>query len=142
MSLVEHAKRELDLCGQATEDPAYAASLVAAVAAFASYGHSGGSAGCAIGQLTTLLRFGTLSPLTCDPDEWMEVGDGTWQSRRNPKAFSEDGGKTYYLLDELEAAQQAAADAAEKPMHTAQTPRTENACAPAAATSDGRETWC
>ena len=43
MTLVEHAKRELELLGQTAEDPAYAASIVAAVAAFSSYGHSGGS---------------------------------------------------------------------------------------------------
>ena len=49
-SLVEHAKRELELCGQTAEDPAYAASIVAAVEAFASYGHSGGSASVAIEQ--------------------------------------------------------------------------------------------
>jgi hypothetical protein len=36
MNLVDHARRELDLCGQSAEDPAYAATIVAAVAAFAS----------------------------------------------------------------------------------------------------------
>jgi hypothetical protein len=36
-NLVAHARRELELCGQIAEDPAYAASLIAAVAAFASY---------------------------------------------------------------------------------------------------------
>ncbi|MER7331677.1 MULTISPECIES: hypothetical protein [unclassified Micromonospora] len=103
MSLVEHAKRELELCGQFAEDPAYAQSLVAAVAAFASYGHSGGSAGIAIHQLTTLLQYGNLAPLTDAPDEWMHVTDadgGLWQNRRNSEAFSTDGGKTYYLLSE------------------------------------------
>ncbi|MEU0078553.1 hypothetical protein ABZY58_11705 [Micromonospora tulbaghiae] len=104
MSLVEHAKRELELCGQFEEDPAYAQSIVAAVAAFASYGHSGGSAGVAIHQMTTLLQFGSLSPLTDSPDEWFDVSEmsGTpmWQNRRNSEAFSTDGGKTYYLLSE------------------------------------------
>jgi hypothetical protein len=105
LTLVEHAKRELELCGQAAEDPAYAASLVAAVAAFASYGHSGGSHYCAVEQLLTLLRFETLSPLTDDPEEWMQVAEsdsrppaGMWQSRRDPGAFSLDGGRTYYHL--------------------------------------------
>lgn len=104
MSLIEHARRELDLCGQAAEDPAYAQSIVATVAAFTSYGHSGGSAMCAVEQLHTLLRFGTLSPLTDDPEEWQDVsemsGREMWQSRRNPEAFSTDGGKSYYLLSE------------------------------------------
>lgn len=125
MSLVEHARRELELSGQFEEDPAYAQSVVAAVAAFASYGHSGGSAACAVGQIVTLLRYGTLSPLTNSPDEWNEVaaeytsGPTTlWQSQRNPEAFSEDGGRTYYLLSEVDAAREAAAKAAERPMRT------------------------
>lgn len=104
MPLVDHAKRELTLCGQYAEDPAYAQSLIAAVAAFASYGHSGGSAGIGIYQLTTLLQFGNLSPLTNDPDEWHNVSAQSstemWQNRRNSEAFSTDGGKTYYLLSE------------------------------------------
>ena len=103
MSLVEHARRELDLCGQTAEDPAYAASLVAAVAAFASYGHSGGSAGLAVYQLATLLRWGVLSPIT-SADEWLdrsvESGYPFWQSARCPSVFSKDGGATWYDLDD------------------------------------------
>lgn len=103
MSLVEHAKRELDLCGQSTEDPAYAASIVAAVAAFTSYGHSGGSASVAVEQLYRLLQFENLSPLTSDPKEWIdrskESGYPFWQNRRNPKAFSRNGGGDWYFLD-------------------------------------------
>jgi NTP pyrophosphatase (non-canonical NTP hydrolase) len=106
MSLVEHATRELELCGQTAEDPAYAAALVAAVAAFASYGHSGGSAMAAIEQLHTLLQFRSLSPLTNDPDEWHDHGEisGTplWQNRRDPAAMSEDGGQTWYFVDDRE----------------------------------------
>jgi hypothetical protein len=102
--LVDHARRELDLCGQTAKDPAYAASLVAAVAAFASYGHSGGSASCAIAQLHELLQFHALSPLTADPDEWIDQsvksGYPMWQNVRNPSAFSKDGGQTHYLLDD------------------------------------------
>ncbi len=104
MSLVEHARRELDLCGQTAEDPEYAASIVKAVEAFASYGHSGGSAAVAVEQLSRLLRFQALSPLTADPAEWFDHGEmsGTplWQSKRDPSAFSEDGGATYYLVDD------------------------------------------
>lgn len=141
MSLVEHAARELQLCGQFREDPAYAQSVVAAVAAFASYGHSGGSASCAVSQLTTLLQYGTLSPLTDDPEEWVRHQPDMWQSSRNPQAFSQDGGKTYYLLDEVEEARQAAADRVGRPMHAAKrTDRTAhtrddviNAAAPAPA---------
>jgi hypothetical protein len=103
-SLVQHARHELEACGQFAEDPAYAQSIVASVAAFASYGHSGGSASVAIEQLTALLSFQNLSPLTDNPNEWCDVGEQSgyplWQNRRNGTAFSTDSGKNYYLLDE------------------------------------------
>lgn len=100
--LTDHARRELELCGQYAEDPAYAQSVIAAVAAFASYGHSGGSAGIAREQLHTLLGHGTLSPLTGDPDEWEDrseiSGTPLWQNRRDPSWFSEDAGRHRYQL--------------------------------------------
>lgn len=104
MSLVEHAKNELELCGQTAEDPAYAASIVAAVAAFASYGHSGGSAMVGIEQLHTLLQRRTLSPLTSDPNEWIDQseisGVPMWQNKRDCAAFSEDNGQTWHFVDD------------------------------------------
>lgn len=98
MSLVEHAKRELDLL---ENDEDFNQSILKAVAAFAEYGHSGGSASYAIPLLNDLLQFKPLSPLTDDPKEWNEVGTDVWQSCRNPEAFSTDGGATYYLLSEM-----------------------------------------
>lgn len=104
MSLVEHAKRELELCGQSAEDPAYAASIVAAIAAFTSYGHSGYSASMAIEQLHTLLRYRTLSPLTNNADEWEDrskiSGTPLWQNKRDPAAMSEDAGLTWTFVDD------------------------------------------
>lgn len=100
----QHAKRELELAGQCAEDPAYAQSIIAAVAAFASYGHSGGSAAVAIQQLHDLLQFRTLSPLTSDPEEWEDhtgiSSSPLWQNRRDPAAMSRDGGQTWYFVDD------------------------------------------
>jgi hypothetical protein len=104
VSLVEHAIYELTALGQFEEDPAFSQSLVAAIAAFASYGHSGGSAFAAIEMLHELLQFHALTPLTDNPEEWVDVtemsGSPMWQNRRQSDAFSYDGGKTYYTLDE------------------------------------------
>lgn len=104
MSLVEHAQRELEF---ANVEHDVRPSLIAAVEAFASYGHSGGSASVCRMILFKLLGFEPLGPLTDNPDEWMDVsrfvdGDGedVWQNCRRSDAFSLDGGKTYYLLDE------------------------------------------
>lgn len=107
MSLVEHAERELAAINC---DEPERSTLIKAVAAFAEGGWSGGSAGWGISVLTALLQFKNLGPLTDDEHEWMSVaeesnGQAIWQSRRNPEAFSLDGGKTYYLLSEREAYQ-------------------------------------
>lgn len=103
-NLVRHAQRELELAGLFDEDADYggmlAEGVMRLVRVFAEEGHSGASAGITVAILERLLRFQPLTPLTDDPAEWNEVGEDTWQSSRRPDAFSEDGGKTYYLLDE------------------------------------------
>lgn len=102
-NLVIHARRELSLLG---EDPETINGYLKIVAAFADMGHSGGSASVAIPTLAALLQYKNLKPLTDSPEEWVHVGDATpdspnvWQSSRNSEAFSNDGGKTYYLLSE------------------------------------------
>jgi hypothetical protein len=97
MSLIEHAKKELALLNN---DAAFNEAMIKAVEAFASYGHSGGSAAYAIPLLNDILQFKNVTPLTNDPKEWLDHGDFTWQSTRNPEAFSSDGGTTYYLLSD------------------------------------------
>jgi hypothetical protein len=103
VSLAEHARRELVLSGQYAEDPEYSESIIKAVEAFASYGHSGGSASVGIEQLYALLRFKTLSPLTSDPAEWVDQSEASgrpmWQNRRDPSVFSQDGGQTWYSIE-------------------------------------------
>ena len=113
MSLVNHAKRELRLAGLFDADSDYdgllAESVVKLMEVFADQGHSGGSAHLTRDLFNKLSAFKNLTPLTNDPKEWMLVADGqsdgkvpgVWQNSRNSEAFSEDGGKTYYLLSEL-----------------------------------------
>lgn len=106
MSLVEHARRELELLG---EDEWMKEGMLKTIAAFAEMGHSGGSASIAIPMLNDLLQHKNLTPLTNDPAEWIDQssltadGNHLWQSNRNYEAFSLDGGKTYYLLSERDA---------------------------------------
>jgi hypothetical protein len=125
-NLVRHARHELRLIG---EDPATIRGLAKVVQAFADMGHSGSSAHFAARYLDKLLRFQPLSELTSDPAEWIDrhaeglTSSPLWQSRRNSEAFSTDGGQTYYLLSE----QEAAGDIATTPLH-----RSKPACLPAA----------
>ncbi|MFI2620472.1 hypothetical protein [Streptomyces sp. NPDC018584] len=114
--LVSHARRELRLIG---EDPDTIRGLCKVVQAFADMGHSGGSAHFASLYLDKLLRYQPLSDLTDDPNEWIDrhaeglTSVPLWQSKRNSEAMSTDGGKTYYLLSE----QEAAGDIATTPLH-------------------------
>lgn len=115
-NLVAHARRELRIIG---EDPTTIRGLCNVVKAFADMGHSGSSAHFASLYLDKLLRYQPLSDLTADPGEWIDrhaegmTPTPLWQSKRNPEAMSHDGGKTYYLLSEL----QAAGDMATTPIH-------------------------
>jgi hypothetical protein len=97
--LVEHAKSELARIG---EDQDTIDSIVQVVHAFAESGQSGASTPMALAYLDRLLRFQPLSELTSDPAEWIDRTDVTghpmWQSARDPRAFSPDGGKTWWLV--------------------------------------------
>ena len=111
--LVEHARRELAILLPADSmpgDPGYEpgeslngmndhmrAAILQMVMVFADQGHSGASAGYALSILEKLLRWENLTPLTDNPDEWVEVGPEVWQSKRRPEAFSTNGGKHYRL---------------------------------------------
>ena len=114
--LVTHARRELRIFG---EDPQLTAGLVRVVRAFADMGHSGTSAPHCADLLDKLFRYQPLTDLTDDPAEWIDrhaegmTPTPLWQSRRNSEAFSTDGGKTYTLLSE----QEAAGDLATTPLH-------------------------
>lgn len=102
--LVNFARKELELLG---EDEDVIEGYLKVIQAFVDMGHSGESAFASIGVLHQLLQYKNLMPLTDDPDEWQYItGDvwgvegGIWQSVRDGEAFSNDGGKQYYLLSE------------------------------------------
>lgn len=105
-NLVEHARRELEIIG---EDEETTKGLLKVIKAFADMGHSGGSAAVCIPRITALLNYENLTPLTDDPEEWMEISSNLlvvgskplYQNVRNSAAFSEDGGKHYYLTTDF-----------------------------------------
>lgn len=110
-NLIAHARRELKLAGWYESDPDglhpewWAESLIAAVAEFTHYGHSGGTVGAGIGMLEALLMFKPLSPITSDPVDWIDVhemmdGRQCWQCARDGRLFSYDRGQTWYSIED------------------------------------------
>lgn len=107
--LVQHARRELQLAGLFASDK-YSGMLGPAVLklveVFAAQGHSGMSAHVTIDLFSRVASFKALTPITSRKSEWRklardEIGrDGVWQSLRQSSLFSENGGKTYYDVDD------------------------------------------
>jgi hypothetical protein len=104
--LVKYAESELRRAGLFDADSDYDGAIGPAVLElvekFAAQGHSGFSAHLTLSLFDTVAHFKPLSPITSDPNEWMEVESGKmWQSKRSPTLFSKDGGKTWYDLDAI-----------------------------------------
>lgn len=102
-SLISHAEEELQrLVGGPLMFPEREALEL--VKCFARQGHSGDSAAHTLSLFTKLAERQPLTPLTPNPDEWEDVSDKAghplWQSTRSSTAFSVDGGKTFYVLQE------------------------------------------
>ncbi len=105
MSLLDHAWRELRLSGTAQRDPELAAAVMTIVGVAAGLMRADAADPVDLAEpVARLLRNETLTPLSRDPGEWDDrsgpTGRALWQNRRNPKAFSEDGGRTYFLVHE------------------------------------------
>ena len=96
-NLVVHAKRELEIIG---EDPAVIQSYLDIIRVFRAQGHSGFSASVFVPTIYKLLSFENLSPITNEPIEWMQVDEDYWQSTRNCRFFSKDGGESYYDVND------------------------------------------
>lgn len=101
-NIAGHAWDELNRAGAFTAEYDFYGGMTGRavmdlVAVFVEQGHSGMSGSLVADAFHRLVMFEPLGPLTDDPDEWVEVTDGLWQSRRQSEAFSRDGGKTYRL---------------------------------------------
>jgi hypothetical protein len=105
-NLTDYATKELTLAGLFDKDSDYDGMLGTAaldiVKLFASQGHSGMSASIVTDLVGRLMRYEPLTPLTYEPDEWMNVSDMSgspmWQNIRKSDVFSVDGGNTHYCL--------------------------------------------
>lgn len=114
MSLLDHAKNELDAIGMTEDSPeemnvAMRNHILHMVEEFGKEGHSGMSASYAISILTQLLAFKPLCPLTGDDSEWVDVsqqsGHPLLQNKRCSHVFKEGDeaydieGKVFYTVE-------------------------------------------
>lgn len=95
MSLVDHAKKELELIGYSVSDSEgdinkwMYDSVIELIEVFANQGHSGASAMYCIDLFRKLVMREPLGPLTGNDDEWVEVGDGIYQNSRCSSVFKQ-----------------------------------------------------
>lgn len=103
MSMIEWAKRELDLAGyKESEDPDdinnwMRNDVLKLLEMFCEQGHSGFSARYAIKLFETLANWKPLTPLTGADDEWTEVGPDVWQNKRASNVFKGEDGRAYWM---------------------------------------------
>lgn len=90
-NLLTHAERELPRASGDEMQALMNAQLKELILVFSTHGHSGFSAGYATSALAKLLRYEPLRPLTGEPDEWNEVGDGVFQNNRCSHVFKQAG---------------------------------------------------
>lgn len=102
--MVTKARAELALT---EEDDVTVEKLLDIVRIWSTMGHSGSSHAWFREVLVNLLNQRALTPLTDDPKEWQrhepDRWDGVnavWQNRRDSRALSTNGGKTYFLVDD------------------------------------------
>lgn len=121
MNTVDWAKEELDRLIEEGSDgvemqKAINKNIMQIVKVFASQGHSGFTASYALNILKSLLAHKPITPLTGEPDEWINH-DYCYQNKRcsavfkdnednstayyiDGKVFSDDGGETWYTCRE------------------------------------------
>jgi len=86
------AIEELRRAGYYDEDSIYEGTLgdnlEELIKVFSKQEHSGFSASIVSGTFHRLTHWKPLSPITDDPEEWMEIGNNLYQSRRCPSVFA------------------------------------------------------
>lgn len=110
-NLVKHAEYEMKKAGLYDSDSDYEGlipeAVMALVEAHSKQGHSGGSHYLTLEIFNRVVNFKTLTPISSDPSEWFKHdyktaldGLDCWQNLRQSSVFSQDGGKTWYDLDD------------------------------------------
>lgn len=104
MSLIEHAKTELQMAGLFNEEGDFyggmtGKAVMELIEVFSNQGHSGMSAGVVSDLFNKLSRYEPLQPITGKDDEWtlLDYGYGLkYQNRRESGLFKDESGRVTY----------------------------------------------
>ena len=103
MSLIEHAKLELELEGLFSKDGDFykgmtGKSVMELMEVFAKQGHSGMSAGIVADLFYKLAKYEPLQPITGKDEEWCLLGysDIEYQNKRESGLFKKADGRVTY----------------------------------------------
>ena len=99
-NLIKHAEEEFKRAGyipldQEQEDGPnkwIQENIIELLKVFSEQGHSGFSAPYCINMFAKLAKFDLLTPLMGEDDEWVEVSDSLWQSKRCHSVFKDKTG--------------------------------------------------
>jgi hypothetical protein len=102
-NMLKWAEQELRYAGYDINDPEdgpnrwLAEGTLELLKVFSEQGHSGMSAPYAVALFEKLASWKPIAPLTGADDEWNNVGEGTWQNRRNSAVFKKEDGQAYWM---------------------------------------------
>jgi hypothetical protein len=96
-NLIRHARQELEHIGCDEESIQEVLSIIQV---YVGLGMSGGQASWLIPIVNDLVQFKNLTPLSDDPKEWVQHEETLWQNKRHSAAFSDNNGRTYWLVDD------------------------------------------
>jgi hypothetical protein len=102
-NMLKWAEEELRYAGYDVNDPEddpnrwLAEGTLELLKVFSEQEHSGSSAPYAVSLFEKLAMWKPIAPLTGEDDEWMEVGTGVWQNRRNSTVFKGEDGQAYWI---------------------------------------------
>ncbi len=102
-NMLKWAENELRLAGYDKDDEEdgpnrwLAEGTLELLKVFSDQGHSGMSSPYAVALFEKLASWKPIAPLTGADDEWNNVGEGTWQNRRNSAVFKKEDGQAYWM---------------------------------------------
>jgi hypothetical protein len=104
MTLIEHARQELEAAGMFSEKGDFyggmtGKSVMELIEVFSNQGHSGMSAGIVSSIFNKLADFKPLGPLTGRDEEWSEAWDDVLQNKRCSGVFKHKDGRCTYNYD-------------------------------------------